>query len=251
MGVSELAAAVRVILGVLPTNLDIAARHLTESYETLAILAAGSAARELEDAVHALSEARQDIDAVSELIGRVRHNLETYLRHLGVDKPISTPRATLAEQQPIPVTPTDAPGARIADYRKRLEQPWPYGKPLRGWRLSSAGEEGDEELSSGTKLKSGETDPRYVAAVKRAEGLGLARGGFVPDIARHIEVKEASDMREGETRVVVLGKDPCGIDPVTNVSCHRFLRHFLPANATLIVYGPTGEPYRYEGKRTP
>ena len=30
----------------------------------------------------------------------------------------------------------------------------------------------------------------------------------------------------------------------------RFLRHFLPADTTLIVYGPTGKPYRYEGKRT-
>ena len=30
----------------------------------------------------------------------------------------------------------------------------------------------------------------------------------------------------------------------------RFLRHFLPADTTLIVYGPTGKPYRCEGKRT-
>jgi hypothetical protein len=48
----------------------------------------------------------------------------------------------------------------------------------------------------------------------------------------------------------VIGKDPCGIEPVTNISCHRFLRYFLPPDATLIVYGPRGEPYRYEGKRT-
>lgn len=57
-------------------------------------------------------------------------------------------------------------------------------------------------------------------------------------------------MAAGETRTIVIGKDPCGIDPVTNVSCHRFLRYFLPPGATLVVYGPCGEPYRYEGKRT-
>lgn len=49
---------------------------------------------------------------------------------------------------------------------------------------------------------------------------------------------------------IIIGKDPCGIDAVAPVSCHRFLRYFLPANATLIVYGPTGKPYRYEGMRT-
>jgi hypothetical protein len=66
--------------------------------------------------------------------------------------------------------------------------------------------------------------------VKQAEALGLARGGFVPDIARHIEIKEASTMRKGQIRTIVIGKDPCGIDPVTNVSCpvRRFLtRRFL------------------------
>lgn len=91
-------------------------------------------------------------------------------------------------------------------------------------------------------------DPSYTAAVQRARALGLARGGFVPDIARHIEIKQASTMTAGETRTIVIGKDPCGIDPVTNVSCHRFLRYFLPPGATLIIYGPRGEPYRYEGK---
>jgi hypothetical protein len=64
--------------------------------------------------------------------------------------------------------------------------------------------------------------------VNQAETLGLARGGFVPDIARHIEIKEASTMREGETRTIVIGKDPCGIDPVTNVSCHRFCATSYP-----------------------
>lgn len=55
-------------------------------------------------------------------------------------------------------------------------------------------------------------------------------------------------MSEGETRTIVLGKDPCGIDPVTNVSCHRFLRYFLPPGARLVVYGPVGSPYVYEGR---
>lgn len=110
--------------------------------------------------------------------------------------------------------------------------------------------DGDTALSSGTRLESGRADPAYTAAVEKARALGLARGGFVPDIARHIEIKEASSMRAGETRAIVIGKDPCGIDPVTNVSCHRFLKYFLPPDATLIVYGPTGRPYRYEGKRT-
>src|SRR5690606_28393801 len=98
--------------------------------------------------------------------------------------------------------------------------------------------------------QAGQTDPAYTAAVQRAGELGLARGGFVPDIARHIEIKEAATMAAGEIRTIVIGKDPCGIDPVTNVSCHRFLRYFLPPGATLVVYGPRGEPYRYEGKRT-
>lgn len=109
---------------------------------------------------------------------------------------------------------------------------------------------GDQELTSGTKSASGQTDPAYTAAVERARALGLARGGFVPDIARHVEIKEASTMASGETRTIVISKDPCGIDPVTNVSCHRFLRYFLPSGATLVVYGPRGEPYRYEGKHT-
>ncbi|WP_158303276.1 MULTISPECIES: DddA-like double-stranded DNA deaminase toxin [Pseudonocardiaceae] len=135
-------------------------------------------------------------------------------------------------------------------YRAKLDNPWPYGRPLQGWRLGDTGEQGDQELASGTTLTSGQIDPAYTAAVQRARELGLARGGFVPDIARHIEIKQASTMSAGETRSIVIGKDPCGIDPVTNVSCHRFLRYFLPPDATLIVYGPQGEPYRYEGKRT-
>lgn len=139
---------------------------------------------------------------------------------------------------------------RVDRFRARLENPWPYGKPLKGWRLDQTDEQQDAELSSGTKLPSGQTDPAYTAAVEKARALGLARGAFVPDIARHIEIKEASTMGEGETRTIVIGKDPCGIDPAINVSCHRFLRYFLPANATLIVYGPAGKPYRYEGKRT-
>lgn len=69
----------------------------------------------------------------------------------------------------------------------------------------------------------------------------------MPDIARHIEIKQAASMSRGETRMIVIGKDPCGTDPATNVSCHRFLPYFLPAGATLVVYGPDGAPYRYEG----
>jgi hypothetical protein len=143
-----------------------------------------------------------------------------------------------------------------------LVNPWPYGKPLRGWRISlripqprgSTHSDGDPcpptdvELVSGTKNADGNPDPAYDAAVAKARALGLARSGFVPDIARHIEIQEAASMQPGEVRILVIGKDPCGIDPRTNVSCHRFLPYFLPTRATLFVYGPRGEAYRYEGK---
>jgi hypothetical protein len=120
-------------------------------------------------------------------------------------------------------------------------------KQLRGWALAADGQ--DNEVMSGPRLSDGH-DPTYERAVRRCEQLGLARAGFVPDIARHIEIKQASSMRAGETRVIVIGKPPCGIDPVTRISCHRFLRHFLPDDATLIVYGPAGPPYEYRGRRT-
>lgn len=41
---------------------------------------------------------------------------------------------------------------------------------------------------------------------------------------------------------------PLWTDDQTSAA-NGLLRYFLPPNATLIVYGPAGKPYRYEGKR--
>lgn len=208
-------------------------------------LSAGTASQGLVAARAKLAALVLDIERVLASLQTAQDKIEEWINeHSQGPQPASTSRASRSSP-----TSEDAP-ARVTKYRAQLENPWPYGKPLKGWRLGQTGEQRDAELSSGTKLPSGQADPAYAAAVDKAKALGLARGGFVPDIARHIEIKEASTMREGETRTIVIGKDPCGIDPVTNVSCHRFLRYFLPANATLIVYGPAGKPYRYEGKRT-
>lgn len=206
-------------------------------------LSAGTASQDLVAARAKLAALGLDIERVLASLQTAQDKTEEWINEHGQGP---QPASGAPTSSP---TSGDAP-ARVTKYRAQLENPWPYGKPLKGWRLGQTGEERDAELSSGTKLPSGQADPAYAAAVDKAKALGLARGGFVPDIARHIEIKEASTLREGETRTIVIGKDPCGIDPVTNVSCHRFLRYFLPSNATLIVYGPTGKPYRYEGKRT-
>lgn len=61
--------------------------------------------------------------------------------------------------------------ARVAGCRSKLNNPWPYGKPLRGWRLNEQGD-GDIALSSGTRLESGQVDPAYMAAVAKVTELG-------------------------------------------------------------------------------
>ncbi len=188
-----------------------------------------------------------ELDQVRDLLQTVRSHTEEWINQHGGT---ATGSASPSRLPAAPGTAERTVAGRVAAYRARLEHPWPYGKTLQGWRLVGSDGSDDQELASGTKQTSGQTDPAYTAAIQRARELGLARGGFVPDIARHIEIKEAATMTAGETRSIVIGKDPCGIDPVTNVSCHRFLRYFLPPGATLIVYGPRGEPYRYEGKRT-
>ncbi|MGI8310747.1 DddA-like double-stranded DNA deaminase toxin [Saccharopolyspora hattusasensis] len=214
----------------------------------LAALAAGTHQASRLAAAHVrLAALPVELDQVRDLLQTVRSHTEEWINQHG-----GTAAVSAASSRPAAALGTSerTTAGWVAAYRARLEHPWPYGKPLQGWRLAGGDGSSDRELASGTKLASGQTDPSYTAAVQRARELGLARGGFVPDIARHIEIKEASTMTAGETRTIVIGKDPCGIDPVTNVSCHRFLRYFLPPGATLIVYGPRGEPYRYEGKRT-
>jgi hypothetical protein len=52
--------------------------------------------------------------------------------------------------------------------------------------------------------------PAYTAAVEKARALGLARGGFVPDIARHIEIKKGSTMREARRARSPSAKTPVG-----------------------------------------
>lgn len=221
------------------------ARLVDRLIPALEELAKGTASQDLVTAQATLRAVSLSLERAEQLLGSAQASTGEWLAEHGEVAPEPpTPRAASAPPQRV----TDL-AKRVSGYRTKLDNPWPYGKPLRGWRLSTQ-EGGDTELSSGTRLASGQTDPAYTAAVERATTLGLARGGFVPDIARHIEVKEASTMSAGEMRRIVIGKDPCGIDPVTNVSCHRFLRHFLPPDATLIIYGPTGPPYRYEGKRT-
>lgn len=221
----------------------------------------GSSAAEVADLPGEVGSGIDQLSVLTGMIEETKQALQRYLGQLGADMPVTTSTAPAAGKRHSAEDSVhgDAAGRRrsvpplerrIADYRRRLDHPWPYGRPLRGWRISSENANRDEELASGTKRSTGEVDPGYRAAVERAEQLGLARGGFVPDIARHIEIKEASTMHENETRTIVLGKEPCGIDPVTNVSCHRFLRHFLPAGAKLVVYGPVGDAYVYEGKRT-
>lgn len=208
-------------------------------------LTKGTANDDLVGAHAALQSVAGSLDRVAELLAAARERTGDWLAEHGeqAESP-SSPRTDMS-----PPNRAGDVTARVAGYRDKLDNPWPYGKPLRGWRLTEQGG-GDTALSSGTRLETGEVDPAYTAAAAKAAELGLARGGFVPDIARHIEIKEASTMNVGEARTIVIGKDPCGIDPVTNVSCHRFLKHFLPADATLVVYGPAGRPYRYEGKRT-
>ncbi|MBB3665220.1 hypothetical protein FB384_004173 [Prauserella sediminis] len=207
-------------------------------------LTKGTANHDLVTAQAALQTLSGSLGRVDELLASAHESTGAWLAEHGErTEPSLSPRPDTSPQKP-----AGDVAARVAGYRGKLDNPWPYGKPLRGWRLDDQGD-GDTAVSSGTRLESGQTDPAYTAAVAKATELGLARGGFVPDIARHIEIKEASTMQAGETRTIVIGKDPCGIDPVTNVSCHRFLKHFLPADATLIIYGPTGRPYRYEGKR--
>ncbi|MCR3721167.1 MULTISPECIES: DddA-like double-stranded DNA deaminase toxin [Prauserella salsuginis group] len=216
--------------------------HISDTVApAFAELTRGTANHDLITARTALQTVARSLERVEKLLGSASAHAAEWLSEHGEQAERSSP-GTYASP---PVRAGDVT-SRVSTYRAKLENPWPYGKPLRGWRLTRHGE--DVGLSSGARLESGQTDPAYTAAVERATALGLARGGFVPDIARHIEIKEAATMRAGETRTIVIGKDPCGIDPVTNVSCHRFLKHFLPPNATLIVHGPAGSPYRYEGK---
>ncbi|WP_154663725.1 DddA-like double-stranded DNA deaminase toxin [Saccharomonospora iraqiensis] len=244
----EVVARIRSVLERLPSGAlqEAHARLVDRLIPALEELTKGTASQDLVTAQATLRAVSLRLKRAEQLLESAQASTGEWLAEHGEAAP----------EPPSPRTGSAAPPERASDlakrvsgYRTKLDHPWPYGKPLRGWRLSTQ-EGGDTELSSGTRLASGQTDPAYTAAVERATTLGLARGGFVPDIARHIEVKEASTMSTGETRTIVIGKDPCGIDPVTNVSCHRFLRHFLPPDATLIIYGPTGPPYRYEGKRT-
>ncbi len=245
---TDLIARIRAAVAELPTRPVGQARELiaAELAPELARLCTGTSDDELAFAAGRLASLVADLDHVLLLLTTATGETENWINEqvgTGTAPPAPHPSSASATQsRPVP--------ARVAEYRARLEHPWPYGRPLRGWRLAASGQPQDRELTSGTKLPTGEIDPAYTAAVDKARTLGLARGGFVPDLARHIEIKEAATMCEGETRVIVIGKDPCGIDPVSNVSCHRFLRYFLPANATLIVYGPVGQPFRYEGKRT-
>lgn len=246
---TETVSKLRSALGSLPDGVVRTAhqRLVDDLLPRLATLAAGTHQDSRLAAAHArLAALPAELDQVRELLQTVRGHTEEWInQHGGTDAASrAPPRPTAA-----PRTAEGTTAGRVAAYRARLEHPWPYGKPLQGWRLADGDGADDQELASGTKLASGQTDPAYTAAAQRAGELGLARGGFVPDIARHIETKEASTMAAGETRTIVIGKDPCGIDPVTNVSCHRFLRYFLPPGATLVVYGLRGEPYRYEGKR--
>ena len=242
-------AKLRAAVGVLPeSTVQQAHEQLDELVPQLAMLAEGTSQDSRLAAAYArLASLPEVLQQVRSLLQTVRTHAEAWISEHGGDPSAATP-TTQSQVQSGASKRTVAD--RVAAHRARLEHPWPYGKPLRGWRLAGNGGSGDQELSSGTKLSSGQTDPAYAAAVERARELGLARGGFVPDIARHIEIKQAATMAAGETRTIVIGKDPCGIDPVTNVSCHRFLPYFLPPGATLVVYGPRGEPYRYEGKRT-
>lgn len=248
---TETVSTLRGALSALPDGAVREARQrlVDDLLPRLAVLAVGTH----HDSHLAAAQARlaalpAELDEVLELLQTVRGHTEEWInQHGGTDAaPTAASRPAAA-----PGTSQRTTAGRVAAYRARLEHPWPYGKPLQGWRLAGGDGADDQDLASGTKLASGQTDPAYTAAVQRAGELGLARGGFVPDIARHIEIKEAATMAAGEIRTIVIGKDPCGIDPVTNVSCHRFLRYFLPPAATLVVYGPRGEPYRYEGKRTP
>jgi hypothetical protein len=244
---AELVAKLRSALARLPERqvLEARKRIADELAPHFDQLSAGTASQDLDTARARLAALVPDIERVLASLRTAREKTEEWINeHNEHARPAATGDTPASSP-----TSENAP-SRVTKYRAQLENPWPYGKPLKGWRLDQTGEHWDTELSSGTKLPSGQADPAYTAAADKAQALGLARGGFVPDIARHIEIKEASTMREGETRTIVIGKDPCGIDPVTNVSCHRFLRYFLPSNATLIVYGPTGKPYRYEGKRT-
>lgn len=242
----DVTASLRAALDRLPSAgvIEARTRLLDQLVPEFDQLTTGTSNQELVEARARLSAAVRSLERASELLGVVTGHTQDWLAEHTAVEPTPSPETSTS-----PPRRGDETTARVTTYRARLENPWPYGTPLRGWRLGTTGDD-DTALTSGTKLESGETDPAYSAAVDKATALGLALGGFVPDIARHIEIKEAATMREGETRTIVIGKDPCGIDPVTNVSYHRFLRYFLPANATLIVYGPTSTPYRYEGTRT-
>lgn len=239
----EVISQLRAALAELPIDDVTEARNLIADDITpqLATLIQGTTNEQLNVAYARLFALIEDLGRVQDMFDETQNKSEEWISAQSGEIPQTS--VTISSGR-------DHPSSRVTRYRERLERPWPYGRPLRGWRLATTDDREDSEVTSGVKLASGEVDPAYTAAVERARALGLARGGFAPDIARHIEVKEASTMREGETRTIVIGKDPCGIDPVANVSCHRFLRYFLPADATLIVYGPTGTPYRYEGKRT-
>lgn len=247
---TETIAKLRAALGVMPESaVQQAHEQLADDLvPQLATLTAGiSQDSRLAAAYTRIAELSAELEQVRSLLQVVRRHTEGWISEHGGAPPASAPPSPSAASSS---GRGRTVAQRVAAHRARLEHSWPYGKPLQGWRLAGSSGTGDQELTSGTKLASGQTDPAYTAAVERARALGLARGGFVPDIARHIEIKEASTMPSGETRTIVIGKDPCGIDPATNVSCHRFLRYFLPSGATLVVYGPRGEPYRYEGKRT-
>ncbi|MET7990381.1 DddA-like double-stranded DNA deaminase toxin [Amycolatopsis sp. NPDC005232] len=245
---TDLIARLRATTAKLPTGPVARARDAitTELVPELARLSAGSSSDVLTSAVNKLASLATDLDRVLALLSTAHDETENWIGA----RSDAAPRSQVSARKAGSGAPTQPTSVRVAEYRARLEHPWPYGRPLRGWRLAPVGATTDQELTSGTKQAAGEADPAYTAAVEKARALGLSRSGFAPDIARHIEIKEAATMLEGETRTIVIGKDPCGIDPVTNVSCHRFLRYFLPVDATLIVYGPAGKPHRYEGKRT-
>jgi hypothetical protein len=194
---TETVSTLRSALGSLPDSAvrNAHQRLADDLLPRLTTLAAGTNQDSRLAAAHArLAALLAELDQVRDLLQTVRSHTEEWINQHG-----GTAAASAAPPRPPPASGTSKrmTAGRVAAYRARLEHPWPYGKPLQGWRLAGSDGSGDQELASGTKLPSGHTDPAYSAAVQRARELGLARGGFVPDIARHIEIKEAATITAG------------------------------------------------------
>lgn len=133
---TETIAKLRAALGVLPESaVQQAHEQLADDLvPQLATLTAGTSQdSRLAAAYTRIAELSAELEQVRSLLQVVRRYTEGWISEHGGAPPASAPPSLSAASS----SGTGRTVAeRVAARRARLEHPWPYGKPLRGWRLA-------------------------------------------------------------------------------------------------------------------